>query len=262
MTPRALVLRAAGINCDEEVRVACEKAGFQAAVVHVNRLIERKGLIHEFHLLVVPGGFSYGDDLGAGRILGNELRAHLLPDLRKFIREGKLVFGVCNGFQILVRAGLLPDPFADGSPAVALAVNDSGKYEDRWVHLKVRSTKTPFLQREEMIRLPVGHGEGKFVPRDESVLRSLASNGQVVLTYVDAAGNEAGYPWNPNGSAGGVAGICDPSGRVLGMMPHPERFQDAVNHPEWTRVEGEIRPDGMLFFRNAAEYVTARWRIP
>ena len=259
MTPRAIVLRAAGINCDLESRVACEKAGFQAEVLHVNRLIEDPKRLREAHFLVVPGGFSYGDDLGAGRVLGHELRARLLPEFRRFVEEGKLILGICNGFQVLVRAGLLPDPFGDDSPSLTLAGNDSGQFEDRWIRLKVCSTKSEFLREEAEIDLPIAHGEGKFLPRDPEILRRWEEQGQLVLRYVGPNGGSAAYPWNPNGSVGDVAGLCDPTGRVLGLMPHPERFQDAVNHPQWTRRRGTVEPDGLRFFRNASEYVKRKW---
>ena len=254
-TPRALVLRAAGINCDQESKSACEKAGFRADVVHVNRILENKGLLKDFHFLIVPGGFSFGDDLGAGKVLGNELKAKLMPELREFVRDGKLVMGICNGFQILVKAGILPDPMDGSSSRLTLANNDSGKFEDRWIRLKVSSTKSEFLKVEEVIDLPIAHGEGKFLPSDAQSLARWEQGGQLVLKYVDLEGREAGYPWNPNGSAAGVAGICDPTGRVLGLMPHPERFQDAVNHPQWTRRGKDLQPDGLKFFRNACEYV-------
>ncbi len=255
MRPRAIVLRAAGINCDGESRAACEKVGFEADVLHVNRILEKRDLLKDYHFLFVPGGFSYGDDLGAGRVLGNELKAKLIDELRDFVRAGKLILGVCNGFQIMVKAGLLPDPFDGSSARLTLANNDSGKFEDRWIRLKVSSTKSEFLKKEEFIDLPIAHGEGKFLPADAAALKRWEEGGQLVLKYVDPEGREAGYPWNPNGSAANVAGICDPTGRVLGLMPHPERFQDAVNHPQWTRRGGAIEPDGLKFFRNAREYV-------
>ncbi len=253
--PRAVVLRAAGINCDEEAKAACEKAGFRADVVHVNRLIEGKGLLKEYQLLIVPGGFSYGDDLGAGRVLANELKTKLMDDLKQFVLDGKLVLGICNGFQVLVKAGLLPDPLDGSSSRLTLANNDSGRFEDRWIHLKVSSTKSEFLKEEEVLELPIAHGEGKFLPCDAESLRRWEQGGQLVLKYVDPEGREAGYPWNPNGSIASVAGMCDPTGKVLGLMPHPERFQDAVNHPQWTRRGAGIQLDGMKFFRNAREYV-------
>jgi phosphoribosylformylglycinamidine synthase len=259
MIPRAIVLRAAGINCDQESKSACEKVGFQAEVVHVNRLIEKPGRLKDYHLLLIPGGFSYGDDLGSGRVLGNELRLKLLPELRQFVKDGKLVLGICNGFQIMVKAGLLPDPMDDDPTLLTLANNDSGRYEDRWIRLKVSSLKSEFLKIEEVIELPVAHGEGKFLPRDAETLRRWEQGRQLVLRYVDPEGREnPAYPWNPNGAVAGVAGMCDPTGRVLGLMPHPERFQDAVNHPQWTRRGTEVAPDGLKFFRNAYEYVKGK----
>ncbi|MHC4605441.1 MAG: phosphoribosylformylglycinamidine synthase I [Planctomycetota bacterium] len=255
-TPRALVLRAAGTNCDRETAVAAEKGGFAAEILHVNRLVESPDLLGGFHFLVVPGGFSYGDDLGAGRVFANELRVKLGGPLREFVRAGRLVLGICNGFQVLVLSGLLPDPFSkDTSSPVTLTVNDSGRYEDRWVYLKVSSQKSEFVREGALVELPVAHGEGKFLPRDERVLESLREEGQLVLRYVGPDGRQAGHPWNPNGSVEDVAGICDPTGRVLGLMPHPERFQDSTNHPQWTRRGKEIPPDGLEFFRNACAYV-------
>jgi phosphoribosylformylglycinamidine synthase I len=253
--PKAIILRAAGINCELETQVACRKAGFEADILHVNRFIEHPERVHDYHLFILPGGFSYGDDLGAGRVLGNELRQKLMPDLRKFIRDGKLVLGICNGFQILVKAGLLPDPFDDDSSQLTLANNDSGRYEDRWIRLKISSTKSEFIKVEEVIELPVAHGEGKFLPRDEQVLRRWEQGGQLVLRYVGPDDRPAGYPWNPNGAVAHVAGMCDPTGRVLGLMPHPERFQDATNHPRWTREKVAEPTDGMLIIQNAVNYV-------
>jgi phosphoribosylformylglycinamidine synthase len=254
-TPRAIVLRAAGINCDQEARAACEKVGFQTDVTHVNRLIEKKKLVHGYHFLIVPGGFSFGDDLGAGKVLANELRARLVPELRDFVQAGNLLLGICNGFQVLTKAGLLPEPMNPSPYQATLGNNDSGKFEDRWIRLKVSSLKSEFLKEEEYIELPIAHGEGKFLPSDAESMKRWEQGGQLVLKYVDAEGREAGYPWNPNGSTSSVAGICDPTGRVLGLMPHPERFQDATNHPQWTRRGGDVRPDGLKFFQNAFEYV-------
>jgi phosphoribosylformylglycinamidine synthase len=255
-TARAIVLRAAGINCEVESKAACEKAGFAADVHHVNRLFERPSLLKEYQFCIVPGGFSYGDDLGAGKVLANELRARLLPEFQDFVRAGKLIMGICNGFQVLVKAGILPDPFDGSIGGVTLANNDSGRYEDRWIRLKVCSLKSEFLKMEEVIELPIAHGEGKFIPGDARALERWEQGGQLVLKYSDPEGRIAGAPWNPNGSVAGVAGMCDPTGRVLGLMPHPERFQDATNHPRWTRRERSAEPDGMKFFRNAYAYVT------
>ena len=253
--PRAIVLRAAGINCDREAQSACEKVGFDADIIHVNRLIENRKLVHLYQFLIVPGGFSFGDDLGSGKVLANELKTKLLPEFRQFIEMGKLMLGICNGFQVLTKAGLLPEPMNPSFAQATLTNNDSGKFEDRWIRLKVCSVKSEFLKVEEVIELPIAHGEGKFLPSDAQSLKRWEQGRQLVLKYVDAEGREAGYPWNPNGSTSSVAGICDPTGRVLGLMPHPERFQDATNHPQWTRRGADVRPDGLKFFQNAFEYV-------
>lgn len=253
VTIRVLVLRTAGTNCDYETQFAFQQAGAQAERVHVNRLAERPDLLHEHSILVIPGGFSYGDDLGAGRILANELMTKLAEPVRRFIEEGRLVLGICNGFQVLVKAGLLPGPPERGQQAT-LTINDSHRFEDRWVWLQVCSTRSPFFQRECLITLPVAHGEGKFVAANDQVLEELRQNGQIVLRYVDSQGRTAGYPWNPNGSQDSVAGICDATGRVLGLMPHPERHALPIQHPRWVREGLKEEGDGFQVFRNAVAY--------
>lgn len=254
--PRVMVLKTAGTNCDVETQFACQKAGMQADVVHVNRVVEKPALLEQVHFLVLPGGFSYGDDLGAGKVVANELQSRLADPLRRFVEQGKLLLGVCNGFQILVQGGFLPDPLdLSRQGEVTLTWNDSHRFEDRWIVLKISSQKSEFLKEGNLIELPIAHGEGKFLPRDPAVLDRLKKNGQVVLQYVDPGGNESGYPWNPNGSVGSVAGLCDPTGRVLGLMPHPERFCDPLQHPQWTRRGTDRKPDGLPFFENAAAYI-------
>jgi phosphoribosylformylglycinamidine synthase subunit PurQ / glutaminase len=253
MKPRALILRAAGTNCERETAVACATAGFEPDIEHVNRLVEKPARLREASLFIVPGGFSYGDDIASGRVLANELRVKLLEPLREFVKAGKLVLGICNGFQVFVKAGLLPDPFADYPPPVTLTHNDMGRFQDRWVRLKVVSAKSPFWSEGDSIECAITHGEGKFVARDEATLDRLAAAGQVVLKYVDAQGKETGFPHNPNGSQRNIAGLCDPTGRVCGLMPHPEKNQDATNHPQWTRL-GSKAPDGLKPFRAAFEY--------
>lgn len=253
--PKALVLRAAGTNCDVETAFAFEQAGAKAVVAHVNRLAEGSVRLRDFQILAIPGGFSYGDDLGAGKIFALELERRLGGDLREFVLRGGLVIGICNGFQVLVKTGLLPgnDGFPPGG-AVTLAANDSQKYEDRWVHLQVLDTPCVWVRPGPgggLIELPVAHGEGKFLPASDDVLNTLKAGRQIVLRYVRPDGSEAGYPDNPNGSIWGVAGITDPSGRVLGLMPHPERYIFHRQHPRWTRGEGRSPGDGMRFFENA-----------
>jgi phosphoribosylformylglycinamidine synthase len=255
MKPRVLVLRAPGANCDLESAFAFERAGAAAERVHVNRLLERAGLLDNFQILCIPGGFSYGDDLGAGRILGNQIRHHLRDALHEFKAAGKLVLGICNGFQILVKSGLLLDDDEAGRPAATLTNNDSGKFEDRWIHLRTAGNKCVFFWGIETMYLPVAHAEGKFVPRDPAAFRTLEAAGQLVLRYSAASKeSEVAYPANPNGSAGGVAGVCDSTGRVCGLMPHPERHIDPTQHPRWTREARVPEGDGLQVFRNAVRF--------
>ncbi|MBM4083571.1 MAG: phosphoribosylformylglycinamidine synthase I [Planctomycetes bacterium] len=254
--PKALILRTAGTNCDYETLYAFEKAGAAAERVHVNRIVEDKARLHKYHILALPGGFSYGDDIASGKVLANELICRLADDLCKFIADGKLVLGICNGFQVLAKAGFLPG-FNSGQQDATLTYNDSNKFEDRWVYLKTVSSKSAFVKEGDDIYLPVAHGEGKFVARDPSVLERIKANGQVVFRYVDPSGQPAGYPWNPNGSTEHIAGICDPTGRILGLMPHPERHVEPTQHPRWTREGLKPEGDGFRLFRNAVEYCRA-----
>lgn len=253
-TPKAIVLRAAGVNCDRETEYALELAGFKAERIHVFRIMEDPAHLLEVQLLVVAGGFSYGDDVSAGKILANQMLHRLAEPLNRFVENGGLVLGICNGFQVLLKSGLLPgarvDPASVGRDAT-LTWNDSGRFVDRWVHLRVDSERCVFLRQNDRLALPIAHGEGKFVVRDAGVLDQLRRADQVALRYCDAEGdcNTAGF--NPNGSVDNIAGLCDPTGRVLGLMPHPERFIMTQQHPQWTRrVVGE--PDGLTLFRNAA----------
>ena len=255
--PRALVLRAAGTNCDRETQHALELAGFAAERVHVFRLMEKPDQLKEFQFLVIPGGFSYGDDVAAGKILANQMLHRLADALNEFLSAGKLMLGICNGFQVMIKSGLLPWGRVVPGEAhreATLAWNDSGKFEDRWVHLRVDSDKCVFLPKGEQIALPVAHGEGKFVPADDGVLRRLGDADQVAARYVDQMGHPGGYPVNPNGSIDDIAGICDPTGRVMGLMPHPERFVEITHHPQWTRRE-VLRADGRIFFERAFAYL-------
>jgi phosphoribosylformylglycinamidine synthase len=251
----AVVLRAAGINCDMETEHALELAGAKAQRVHINRLIENKSLLQKFHILVVPGGFSYGDDVAAGRILANQIRHHLYEDVRRFIDDGKLVLGICNGFQVLVKCGLLGGNGSGNGQGVTITNNDSGKFEDRWVYLSPQTDRCIFIEQDKQIYLPIAHGEGKVVTKSDSDLKELQDGGFVAFKYVDKDGNEGGYPVNPNGSMGSIAGLTDTTGRVMGMMPHPERYVHATQHPHWTRLENRRQGDGMSIFRNAVNYV-------
>ena len=259
MKVKVVVLRTAGTNCDVETAFAFDQAGAEADLVHLNRLLEDPGMLDQFQILTIPGGFSYGDDISAGKIFAVQLMQDLGGRLADFVGKGKLVLGICNGFQVLVKAGLLPEVRASENyeQRVTLSDNDSGKFEDRWVWLKSFSDKCIFIEPDRMIYLPVAHAEGKFIPRDEAVLERIKSNDQVVFRYVDEKGNSVGYPGNPNGSVDDIAGICDPSGRILGLMPHPERHIQRTQHPHWTRL-AESRPgDGRAIFTRAVKFFTA-----
>ncbi|MBI4576802.1 MAG: phosphoribosylformylglycinamidine synthase I [Planctomycetes bacterium] len=252
MRPRVVVLRTAGTNCDLETVHALQRAGAEAERVHVRRLAERPADLGRYAILVLPGGFTYGDDVAAGRVLAVELRARLGDALGEFVAHGGLVLGVCNGFQVLVRAGLLPGgPAALGpEPQATLAANESNRFECRWVHVSVRGGGSPWLpERDEVWPLPVAHGEGRFLTRGPAVLEALEREGRVAFRYVDERGRPGGYPANPNGSAHHIAGVTDPTGQVLGLMPHPERNVEPWHHPAWTRLGVRAAGEGLALFR-------------
>ncbi|MDD5457917.1 MAG: phosphoribosylformylglycinamidine synthase I [Phycisphaerae bacterium] len=254
---KALVLRAAGINCDLETEHALKLAGAEADRIHINRMIENPQLLNEYSIMVFPGGFSYGDDVAAGRILANQIKHHLADGVRKFIDDGKLVLGICNGFQVLVKAGILPNMDNGFShDAVTITYNDSGKFEDRWVYLEPVSDRCVFLDRGRRIYLPIAHGEGKIVTKDSGTLDRIKNDAFIAFRYVDENGNEGGFPINPNGSTDSIAGLTDTTGRVLGLMPHPERFVRKTQHPHWTRIKDKLDGgDGMSIFTNAVKYI-------
>ncbi len=257
---KVLILRTAGTNCNEETAHAFEHFGAKVEQVHIHRLVNRECFLKDYHILAVPGGFTYGDDIASGRILANELRLNLAEDIRQFIKDGKLMIGICNGFQVLVKAGILPGPVQNRAHQdVTLTLNDSAKFEARWVCLKPGG-KSPWVKGlSTVIHLPIAHGEGKFVPGDTKVLKRLGANDQVVFRYCDSDGNTGAYPINPNGSADDVAGICDSTGQVLGLMPHPERYFYFTQFPAWTRQKKEsIYGQGAKIFENGIDYVRER----
>ena len=254
--PKSLVLRAPGTNCDQETVHAFELAGAESNSVHINRLIEQPELLDEADILCLAGGFSFGDDLGAGRVLATQLNLNLHDALSGFRDRGKLILGICNGFQVLVQAKLLLTD-TDGNRFGALGFNESGKFEDRWVNLMIQSPKCVFLRGLQQLYLPVAHAEGRVALRDPAHLRQLRENGEIALTYSDATGSKpeaVAYPENPNGADGGIAGVCDSSGRILGLMPHPERFVHGTHHPRWTREKIPDEGEGLQLFKNAVEY--------
>jgi phosphoribosylformylglycinamidine synthase len=250
--PRFLILRAPGANCDLETQFACEQAGAEAERIHINRLREDPKLLDRFQLLIIPGGFTYGDDVAAGKILANQLRHFLGDALRSFRDKEKLILGICNGFQTLLKAGLIMPPDEDG-PLATLAHNPRG-FQDRWIFMKATPGKCPFLKGCDLLHMPIAHGEGNFVCRKEWILKGLEQAGQVVLRYVDSTGQPGPFPINPNGSQGDVAGVCDATGRVLGLMPHPERHILPTHHPQWTRLGLAAEGDGLALFRNAVHF--------
>ena len=250
--PRVIVLRAPGTNCDEETADAWQRAGADSVTWHINRLFESQAALDQFQLLTIPGGFSYGDDLGAGRILAARLTTALGEGLRRFHDRGGLLLGICNGFQVLVRAGLLPGGPSHSS--TTLAPNDSGRFEDRWVRLLPRPGLSPFVTFSDPIELPVAHGEGRYMTLGPALPQVPAPPREVVLQYADHRGVPTQeYPANPNGSEQAIAGVCDPTGRIFGLMPHPERHIDPWHHPRWTRQRARRtgEGDGMRIFRSA-----------
>ncbi|MGQ9457121.1 MAG: phosphoribosylformylglycinamidine synthase I [Anaerolineae bacterium] len=251
--PRVLILHATGTNRDREAALACEMAGGRPEIVHVNQLREGSRHLRDYAMLVLPGGFSYGDALGAGRLWAVDLRYVLGDELGRFIESGRPVLGICNGFQALVKSGWLPEP-PDGNRLATLAANASARFECRWVWLEP-DPRSPCIFTQgltERIHCPVAHGEGRFLTADEGVLARLKQNGQVALRYVEADGSPARYPANPNGSVDNIAGICNPTGTVLGLMPHPEDHILPQQHPRWTRGEGGGL--GLAVFANGIRY--------
>ena len=248
---KVLVIRAPGTNRDGEAAFAFEKAGAEVTLAHVNQLIRGECSLFDFQIFVIPGGFSYGDDIASGRVLANELKQKFGEDMPRFIDDGRLVMGICNGFQVLVKAGILPRVKKGEIPRVTLTNNDSGKFECRWVHLGVnRKSPCVFTKGMESMYMPVAHGEGKFA----GDLKAITEK-NIAVYYTDEKGDrKAGYPFNPNGSPQGVTGLTTKDGRFSIMMPHPERVFRAVQH-SW-------HPDGwsedgpwMRMFRNARKFV-------
>jgi len=258
MPVKALVLRTAGTNCDEETQFAWEQAGAEAERIHINSLIENPKRLADYQILTIPGGFSYGDDIAAGKIFANQIVHHLADVVQEFLAADHLVLGICNGFQVLVKCGLLPG--SDGARVTlaqkaTLTSNDRGLFEDRWVHLRVDTDRCVFLEKGEVIDMPIAHAEGKFVPADAMPIEALEKGNQIAVRYVDPDGNAgAGYPCNPNGSVGDVAGLCDATGRIFGLIPHPERNVLPWHHPHWTRRGAGEEGDGLRVFKRGVAY--------
>lgn len=253
---KAIVLRTGGTNCDLETKIALEELGIKTEIVHMNK-VENKNLL-DYHLVVFPGGFSYGDYVRAGAVWGKRVLTRLGKTLEKFINEGRLILGICNGFQVLVEAGILPGDGINETPSVALANNSSARYECRWVWLRVENNQIPFtlkMKKGDILRIPIGHAEGRFLT-DENTLERLKNNSQIVFRYALPNGEDANglYPYNPNGSVYDVAGICNREGNVMGMMPHPERAFFGWQLSEWNKTPPE-RGDGSKIFESIVDYL-------
>lgn len=248
---KVLVLRAPGTNCDGETIFAFEEAGGVPSLVTIGELIRKEQRLCDFQILVIPGGFSYGDDISGGKVFAGELKLTLAEDVPDFIKQGGLILGVCNGLQVLVKTNILPGFDVNGLQPVTLTNNDSGKFECRWVHLAAeKDSPCVFTRGIERMDLPVAHGEGKLV-----ALPGVLPRIHPVLYYADAEGNRtAKYPDNPNGSVDDIAGICDDTGQIFALMPHPERHIRATQHPQWTRTGRSGRGDGFKIFKNAVNW--------
>jgi phosphoribosylformylglycinamidine (FGAM) synthase-like amidotransferase family enzyme len=265
---RSIVITGYGTNCEVEMAHACGLAGSEVVdIVHINELIGGEKRLDDYHFLNLPGGFLDGDDLGAAKAGANRIRyarvsggqERLYDQFLRFIENGKLILGVCNGFQLMVKLGLIPNVEGnDGDQEVTLTFNDSGRFEDRWVYLKVNpDSPCVFTKGMNGVYFAVRHGEGKFIPRDETIRKELERRKLIALQYSDEAYRKptTDYPLNPNGSVDAVAGVCDETGRLLGMMPHPEAYLHRTNHPRWTREQLPEEGMGVAFFRNAVQYI-------
>lgn len=259
------ILRAAGTNCDLETKYALEHFKCAAEIVHINQFMKGRKSLLSYDGLVIPGGFSFGDHIRSGAILGKIL-GEKFGELKKFAEEERPILGICNGFQVLVEAGLLPgfEGISRQSEA-ALTKNNSSKYEDRWIYLKdMNKSNYIFTKRiEKLLRMPVAHSEGKFIlppKKEKEYLKKLRENDQIVFCYAKQNGELANgrYPENPNGSISDIAGICNPSGTVFGLMPHPERAFHRITYPDWTRGDLKGEGDGYLIFKNMVDYIRKR----
>jgi phosphoribosylformylglycinamidine synthase len=269
---KALVITGYGINCEEEMAAAYRLVGAEAQIVHINDILVDGFSIHAFDVLNFPGGFSFGDDIASGKVLANKIKYKKLPsgktfldEIQRFLENGKYILGVCNGFQVLVKMGLLPNLHGDTYQQVTLTGNDSGQFEDRWCYCRVSpNTHTPFLQGIEQIYLPVRHGEGKLIFQDDATRQSILEKNLNCLRYCDPEGQPTDvYPLNPNGSELQCAALTDKTGQILGMMPHPEAFLSLYNHPNWGQLKRQY-PDlseeggGLHVFKNIVRHIASR----
>ena len=271
-TVKSLVITGFGINCEEEMAAAYQLAGATAEIVHLNEILLGEVSIHNYDILNFPGGFSFGDDLASGKVVSNKIKFKKLPsgkvlldEIKQFLVDGKYILGVCNGFQMLVRMGLLPNTNHDFEPEATLSNNNSGKFEDRWVYCKVNSTvKTPFLKGITQMALPARHGEGKLIFMDDAMREKVQAESLNCLTYCTEDGTEtAAYPANPNGADLNCAGLTNPTGQVFGLMPHPEAYLTLFNNPNWGQIKRNNpnhneAGEGLTIFTNIVEHIKSQ----
>jgi phosphoribosylformylglycinamidine synthase subunit PurQ / glutaminase len=268
-TVKSLIITGFGINCEEELAAAYKLAGAETKIVHLNDIFTGNISIHDFDILNFPGGFSFGDDLGSGKVLANKMKYKRLQsgklffeEVQNFFNSGKFILGICNGFQFLVKMGLLPNLQGNFEQEVTLTHNDSGKFEDRWCYCKINpQTSSPFLKNMDTIYLPVRHGEGKLIIKDENIHNEILKHNLNALSYCDDSGNvTSAYPHNPNGADLNCAGLSDKTGRIFGLMPHPEAFLSLYNHPNWATLKRENPQisetgDGLKIFENIVNHI-------
>ncbi len=266
---KALIVTGFGINCEVEMGAAYKNAGAETKIIHFNELIDGTYSIHDYDIFNFPGGFSFGDDIASGKVMANKIKYKkmkngktFLEEIDTFLKNGNFIMGVCNGFQMLVKLGLLPNLHNDFEPEASLEKNNSNKYEDRWVYCKVNSeVKTPFLKNISLLALPVRHGEGKLVIKDDETRKQILSKNLIALSYAEENGTITdAYPKNPNGAEFSAAGLTDTTGQVFGLMPHPEAFTSFYNHPNWPELkkQGKEIPrehTGQAIFDNIVKHI-------
>jgi len=255
----AVVLRTAGVNCNKETVFALELAGaYRVDEIHINRLKKNKKILDKYHFMVIPGGFSYGDYVAAGKIFANELKYIIFDQIKRFVEKGKIIFGICNGFQILVRSGLLSTDEKNYTQTFSLIDNDSRRFECRWVYLKTNRKSKILEDLPDVIYLPIAHNEGKFVADNSKSIRDLKVDNRIAFQYSmpDGSLNNIIYPFNPNGALENIAGITNSEGNILGLMPHPERFVLAQQHPYYNYLKEKnikIEPYGLKIFKKGVK---------
>jgi len=267
---KSLIITGFGINCEVEMGTAYRNAGATINIVHFNDLIVGKVSLHDYQILNFPGGFSFGDDIASGKVMSNKIKYKtmqngktFIEEIDQFLKNGNYIMGVCNGFQMLVQLGLLPNIQGDYTPETSLEKNDSGKYEDRWIQVKINSnTQSPFLKGIDTLSLPVRHGEGKLVIKDAKTKQQIIDNQLIAMQYVDESGNPTSeYPLNPNGADLAIAGLVNATGQVFGLMPHPEAFMSFYNHPAWNDMKSkgitlERHQTGQVIFDNIVTFLS------